>query len=133
MPYVITLPPVSVSVDVAGWHVREWKNDSSIYRRCERLLNDIPEGQAGIYFLYANDTLLYIGRSVNLRRRVVDHMVKGDARSKGYVNNVTRVDCIFIEDICDQEIYEAYAIKTMKPIHNKAKTEKIRGNYGDRG
>jgi excinuclease UvrABC nuclease subunit len=132
MSYVITLPPIDVSVDVSEWYVREWKNDVGLYRKCEQLLQDIPERRAGLYFLYANDVLLYIGRSINLRQRIVDHLVRGDAKSKGYANDVTRVDCIFIEDICDQEIYEAYAIKIMKPVHNKAKTEKIRGNYGGR-
>jgi excinuclease UvrABC nuclease subunit len=116
----IELPKVDISIDVSDWYVKEWRNDKALYDSCYDLLKDIPNKCGGVYFLYIDDELVYVGRSVNLKMRLAEHLVR-NSNSKVYINDVTRIDCIKVDDIIDQQIYELHAIKTLKPKYNKSK------------
>lgn len=44
------------------------------------VINDIPE-EPGVYFFFnKNDKLLYIGKAINLKKRVTDHFRKGNSK-----------------------------------------------------
>lgn len=89
----------------------------------------IPWKSEGIYFLCDEIGPFYIGRSINLNLRVTAHLLGNEQSTRNHVGNVLGVKGFFVSDICEQEIYEAYAIKLFNPRCNRAKTERMRGNY----
>ncbi|WP_412102525.1 GIY-YIG nuclease family protein [Paenibacillus alvei] len=98
--------------------------------QCYEALSGIWWKRGGVYFLYAGEELLYIGRSINVKQRTLDHLMgSGGAIPKQLAGSITYVRGFYAYDVNDQEIYESYAIKTLKPKLNKAKTNQIRGNY----
>jgi excinuclease UvrABC nuclease subunit len=116
----IELPEVDITIDTSNWYVDEFKNDKALYDSCYELLKDVPDKCGGVYFLYIGDELVYVGRSVDLKMRLASHLVRS-TNSKKYINDVTRIDCIKVGDVIDQQIYELHAIKTLKPKYNKSK------------
>lgn len=126
----IVLPKFSFEIDVSDWKVPNDRNCRSTSRQCYESLSGVWWKRGGVYFLYSGDELLYIGRSINVKQRVLNHLVgSGDAIPKQSVSDISHVRGFYVFDINDQEIYESYAIKTLKPRFNKAKTNLIRGNY----
>lgn len=75
------------------------------------------------------DGPVYVGRSVNMNQRITCHLTGNEATTSGAVGSISRVKGFFEPDVCNQEIYESYAIKIYKPFLNKAKTERVRNNY----
>jgi hypothetical protein len=93
--------------------IREFINSGDVLK--------IPDRCGGVYLLYTKDMeLLYVGRSVNLKSRLYSH-VKGKTHTKDFFTLIAKIGIIKEQSIPDQEIYEAYAIKTLNPIFNKAK------------
>ena len=73
-------------------------------------LNEI----SGIYFLWSGDTLVYIGKSVNLRDRILSSVKE---RNTKYIN-ITHISYAEIENIADVHITEPILITKYKPILN---------------
>lgn len=92
----ITLPEFDVNVTVAQ-------------------IETIPQS-AGIYFFYdENDDLLYIGKTVNLRSRIIAHI------SSGEKEGLHRIKAFFVDCPMERDIYETYFINTLQPKLNTAK------------
>lgn len=125
----ITLPKFDFDINVTGLDEPDINNRATRSHFYGLLVDQIGWKKEGVYILYDSDGPIYVGRSLNLNERVCSHLVGAEASTREHVRNVKSVKGFFVRDICDQEIYEAYAIKTMKPKLNKAKTERIRGNY----
>lgn len=126
----ISLPKFSFEIDVSEWSAPDDSNCRSASQQCYESLSGIWWKRGGVYFLYSGDELLYIGRSINVKQRVLDHLMgSGGAIPKQFVSDISHVRGFYVFDINDQEIYESYAIKTLKPKFNKAKTNLVRGNY----
>jgi len=87
----------------------------------EGALDDIPEG-SGVYLFYGdNDVVLYVGKSVNLRARVMSHFSSDhrDGRDMKIVQQVRRVDWIETASELGALIEEARLVKQLAPVHNR--------------
>ena len=84
-------------------------------------LEEIPE-VPGVYLFYgANELPLYVGKSVNLRSRVLSHFC-GDRRSGQDMKisqQVTRIDYIETAGPLGALIKESQLVKQLMPLHNK--------------
>ncbi|MCD9024385.1 nucleotide excision repair endonuclease [Cohnella silvisoli] len=130
MSILISLPDFDFSVDVRDWREVNSPNDKRVADRCYAALHLIVWKKGGVYLVYDDkERLIYIGRSLNVKRRLIEHLVGNDPRTREIKNSLYRVAGFYVDDIADQEIYEAYAIKTLSPLHNRAKTSKVAGNY----
>lgn len=69
---------------------------------------------SGIYFLWSGDTLVYIGKSVNLKDRILGSIKE---RNTKYIN-ITHISYVEIENIADVHITEPILITKYKPILN---------------
>ncbi|MBI2312501.1 MAG: hypothetical protein HYU77_08370 [Betaproteobacteria bacterium] len=87
----------------------------------EGVLDDIPE-TPGVYLFYGeNDIPLYVGKSVNLRSRVLahfsgDHAVHKDMRIS---RQITRVEWIETVGELGALMREARLVKQLQPVHNR--------------
>ena len=85
------------------------------------LADDLPEG-AGVYRFYGEDgALLYVGKSRNLRNRVLDHFSASvrssiDAR---LAQAVRRVAWTETAGELGAQLVEARAVKAEQPLHNR--------------
>ena len=90
-------------------------------RLSERVLDEVPEAP-GVYLFYGeNDTPLYVGKSVDLRSRVLSHF-SGDHRlSKDMrlVQQVERIDWKETAGELGALIEEARLVKTLMPALNR--------------
>jgi DNA polymerase III subunit epsilon len=81
----------------------------------------IPEGP-GVYLFYGeNDVPLYVGKSVNLRARVMSHF-SGDHRitkDMRIAAEMKRIDWITTAGELGALIEEARLVKQMSPVHNR--------------
>lgn len=84
------------------------------------LLDDLPEG-SGVYLFYGeNDCLLYVGKSINIRERVLSHFNSDHASSKEMrlSQQLKRVDWIETAGELGALLLEARLVKERMPIHN---------------
>ncbi len=84
-------------------------------------LDDIPE-TPGVYLFYGDsDVVLYIGKSVNLRSRVLSHFSGDyrDGRDMKIVQQVRRVDWVETGGELGALIEEARLVKQLAPVHNR--------------
>ncbi|WP_028990053.1 exonuclease domain-containing protein [Thermithiobacillus tepidarius DSM 3134] len=84
-------------------------------------LEALPEGP-GVYLFHGdNDAVLYVGKSVNLRERVLSHF-SGDHRlnkDMRIAQQIRRVDWIETAGELGALLQEARLVKTLMPIHNQ--------------
>ncbi|MCW5603058.1 MAG: GIY-YIG nuclease family protein [Burkholderiales bacterium] len=117
--------------------VRRWRSelgDAAIAAAVEKLVktptvpaglpDDVCDGipeMPGVYIFYGeDDTALYVGKSVNLRARVMSHF-SGDHRVSKDMRigrQIRRVDWIETAGELGALIREAELIKTLSPVHN---------------
>ena len=65
---------------------------------------------SGIYRLYKNDEIVYIGKSVDIKVRMITHRKEKD---------VDYFDFTILNNESDKNIYELYYIDKYKPLYNK--------------
>lgn len=88
-------------------------------------IHRLPEERAGLYWLYdKNNKLLYIGQSMDIRKRIQQHL--SGYRGDHYDSAV----CYYVDSPLDRELYETYMINTMQPPFNVSKvfTYKVERN-----
>jgi excinuclease UvrABC nuclease subunit len=78
------------------------------------------DNKSGLYFLYGdNEILLYLGKSVNLRRRVGTHL-KFDTYQRSVLGcTYNFIKIIYVDDPLHMELYETFAIHKLKPVYNR--------------
>jgi len=84
-------------------------------------IDDLPEG-AGVYLFYGeNDLPLYIGKSKELKKRVLAHFAADHAaaREMTLAQQVRRIECIETGGEIGALLKEAALIKQLQPIHNR--------------
>jgi len=87
----------------------------------KRVREELKTRQAGVYFLYdKDDRLLYVGKTNNLRTRLLQHF-RGHDVAKDFYRLIDHVTVYFVNNEFEREIYETYAINTYKPLYNTAK------------
>jgi DNA polymerase-3 subunit epsilon len=85
------------------------------------VLDDVPEGP-GVYIFYGdNDIPLYVGKSVNLRSRVLGHFSADTRISKDMrlSQQVRRLDWVETVGELGALIQEARLVKKLAPVHNQ--------------
>lgn len=105
-------------INISSCFVSEWKNDKELYDYCRDYVKDIPWRTPGVYYIYEESELLYVGCSINIQDRLVDHLTRS-CHSEGYINNATRIKYCVIEDKDMRELFEYNQIKELEPSKNK--------------
>lgn len=84
-------------------------------------LDDIPEAPGAYLFYGGNDAVLYVGKSINLRGRVMAHFAGDhrDSRDMKIAREVTRVDWIETAGELGALIEEARLVKSLAPVYNR--------------
>jgi excinuclease UvrABC nuclease subunit len=126
----IELPKFDFDFGIAGELEPAGNSRSKSDKYYQLVQSHLPWKSEGVYYICQEDYKpFYIGRSINLNQRVTDHLLGKEKSTRDLVGDNIRVVGFFVPDICDQEIYEAYAIKIFQPSCNRAKTNRLRGNY----
>ena len=73
-------------------------------------INQIVDNVSGVYRLYKNDRIVYVGKSINIKSRVKDHKRDKDFDS---------FDFSIMNNESNKNLYEIYYIDKYKPIYNK--------------
>ena len=84
-------------------------------------IDSLPQAP-GVYFFYgANDALLYVGKSINIRSRVLAHFASDhrDAREMALAQQVIRIDHQRTAGDVGAQLLEARLIKQRQPIYNR--------------
>jgi len=87
----------------------------------EGALDDVPEAP-GVYLFYGeNNVVLYVGKSINLRLRVMAHFSGDhrDSRDMKIAQQVQRVDWIETPGELGALIEEARLVKSLAPVYNR--------------
>lgn len=87
----------------------------------EGVLEGLPEGP-GVYLFYGeNDALLYVGRSVSLRSRVMSHFAgdKLKGREAKIIQQVRRVDWRVTAGELGALLLESHLVRTERPAENR--------------
>jgi len=85
------------------------------------LVNELPEGP-GVYLFYGeNDLPLYIGKSINIRQRVLSHFSADHRNGKemSLSQQTKRIDWIETGGELGALLTEARLVKQMTPVHNQ--------------
>jgi predicted GIY-YIG superfamily endonuclease len=79
------------------------------------------EQTSGLYLLYSSENeLLYIGKSVNLKSRIIKHF-KGGSNVEDYADEFKEIECYYIYDELEMDLSETFLINTLRPKYNKNK------------
>ncbi len=84
-------------------------------------IDDLPDG-AGVYLFYGENNLpLYVGKSKELKKRVLAHFAADHAAAKemSLAQQVRRIECIETGGEIGALLKEAALIKQLQPIHNR--------------
>lgn len=84
------------------------------------VLDDLPESP-GVYLFYGeHDALLYVGKSVNLRSRVLTYFAKGsnENRELRITHDIRRIDWIETAGELGALLLESRLVKERQPVHN---------------
>lgn len=89
--------------------------------RLQNIIASIPAGVIGVYFfLDANDRILYIGKSIDIRKRLQQHFNNTSRKSLRMRNQVVRVIYENMGSELLALLRESEQIKTIKPLFNRA-------------
>jgi DNA polymerase-3 subunit epsilon len=84
-------------------------------------IDELPDG-AGVYLFYGeNDLPLYVGKSKELKKRVLAHFAADHAAAKemSLAQQVRRIECIETGGEIGALLKEAALVKALQPIHNR--------------
>lgn len=79
----------------------------------------IPE-EEGVYYFYNKETLLYVGKSKNLKSRISQHFSDHSQKSSTLRQSTTRIEYESQPNELFALLKESIEIKSQKPIYNKA-------------
>lgn len=81
--------------------------------------HQITREKGGLFFFYneANE-LLFVGKARKIRQRIKKHFEDNVSPMKKYREEVYKIEVFEIDDAMDREIYETYAINTLKAKYN---------------
>mgnify|MGYP002620414302 CR=1 FL=1 len=85
-----------------------------------RIIEKIP-GETGVYYMHREDgTIIYIGKSRNLKKRIVQHFTSDQRKSKKMQEEVQSVSFELTGSDLIAMLKESEEIKINKPIYNRA-------------
>ncbi|MEK4520470.1 nucleotide excision repair endonuclease [Psychrobacillus sp. FSL W7-1457] len=81
--------------------------------------HQIPRDKGGIFMFYnKNDELLFVGKARKIRQRIKKHFEDNVSPMIKHRDEVYKISVCIIEEPMDREIYETYAINTLKAKYN---------------
>lgn len=82
-------------------------------------LSDVPN-TTGVYLFYKNDSIIYIGKSNNLKARLKSHFenAKLDQKEALITGTATRIECIITDSDFNAILLESSLIKKYTPLYN---------------
>ena len=83
--------------------------------------SELINNMSGIYRLYKNDKIIYIGKSVCIKSRLTQHKKDKD---------IDYFDFTILNNESNKNIYEVYYIDKYKPIYNKDCVEDSKSDIG---
>ena len=88
-----------------------------MFSRSDVLNKKIPNDLLGVYyFLNHQDNILYIGKSVDVRKRISQHLAKGRKR---LVNTFHKLKVKKLHSELESLLFESQEIKKYRPIFNR--------------
>ncbi len=88
--------------------------------KLKELIKSVPS-HTGVYFLHnVNDTIIYIGKSKNIKKRITQHFTNDNRKSKKIQDEVEKVTYIQTGSELLALLKENDAIKHYKPKYNRA-------------
>jgi DNA polymerase-3 subunit epsilon len=84
-------------------------------------VDELPDG-TGVYLFYGENNLpLYVGKSKELKKRILSHFAADHAAAKemSLAQQVRRIECIETGGEIGALLKEAALIKSLQPIHNR--------------
>ncbi|XZG69866.1 exonuclease domain-containing protein [Chitinibacteraceae bacterium HSL-7] len=82
------------------------------------VVDDLPEG-AGVYLFYGdNDAPLYVGKSGNVRRRVLSHFSGSGSKEIKIAQAIRRLDWLETAGEFGALLEESRLVKTLQPLYN---------------
>lgn len=100
----------------------------------KELIKDIPN-EVGVYFIYnSNNELIYIGKSIHLKKRLIQHFKSAEYRELKIQKEVFRIDYDLLGDETIALLHESDLIKLHLPKYNRAgrKTKFAYGLYAQK-
>src|SRR5699024_1975787 len=88
-------------------------------------IKDLPQ-EAGVYFFYdERDQLIYIGKSINIKKRVQQHFSSRDRKSKKIQLFTRRIESEVMGSELIALLHESDLIKKYQPIYNRSQRRSI--------
>ena len=87
---------------------------SIVYEGSTKDFHLIDGDRGGIYLIYGENQLKYIGIAQELRKRLRTHRRSNFSR----FHPVDKIDVIYCDNKIDRAIYEIYMINKLKPLYN---------------
>jgi len=96
----------------------------------ENLVKDLPQACGVYYFFNADNVLIYVGKSINIKKRVISHLQKNDIkRSLNIQSELAYIKFELTGSELVALLLESDEIKQLKPKYNKAQ-RKSKFNFG---
>lgn len=87
-------------------------------------LHQLPETAGVYYFMDTTGRIVYIGKSINIKKRVMQHFSKITQKSEKMMRRVASIDCVETGSELIALLQESEEIKKYKPEINKAQRNK---------
>ena len=114
----IELPKPTVTITQRTQALKEGEVEiPSIYGFID--FHQIPRDKGGIFMFYnKNDELLFVGKARKIRQRIKKHFEDNVSPMIKHREEVYKISVCVVEEPMDREIYETYAINTLKAKYN---------------
>ena len=114
----IELPKPTVTITQRTQALKEGEVEiPSIYGFID--FHQIPRDKGGIFMFYnKNDELLFVGKARKIRKQKKKHFEDNVSPMIKHRDEVYKISVCIVEEAMDREIYETYAINTLKAKYN---------------
>lgn len=114
----IELPKPNVTITQREQVLKEGEVEiPSIYGFID--FHQIPRDVGGIFMFYnKNNELLFVGKARKIRQRIKKHFEDNVSPMIKHRDEVYKISVCIVEEPMDREIYETYAINTLKAKYN---------------
>ena len=83
-------------------------------------LHSFPEGCGVYYFHNQSGEVIYTGKSINIKKRLLDHFANKTKKAIRMIQSVHEITYQLTGSELIALLYESHEIKKLKPIHNSA-------------
>lgn len=83
-------------------------------------LHAFPEGCGVYYFRAVNGEVIYVGKSINIKKRLLDHFANKTPKAMKMIQTVHTITHQLTGSELVALLFESNEIKRLKPIHNQA-------------